>query len=334
MASPWVESIMQGLGAEAPTETEEAPEQGGTVKDPILGAEGLEGGTPIQRCRQECRERRRACIRRCRQTRAGPGCVENCREDLRDCREECKDGDGDGDGGKGECFNTGPERPNYKDCQCGVAFAARGPGDCPENYTWVPRGGRGWELYEEGMRGRCECSRWLAAMKAKAGGEEGGEGLGEFTMPPEMMRLYQALIGRGGEFMGRRPGFSDAVLRGIFGRDFEKVRGVGGREREQMYDLMAREGLLGTGAVQDIAGERAWATERNIGNIMRDLAISQEEKIKQDLLDYTRAGQDVFGQGMGFWQLIEAINAGRRGESAMAMNQLLSLLLGSYGTWT
>jgi len=164
-------------------------------------------------------------------------------------------------------------------------------------------------------------------------GPDGQDGLGEFEWPPEMMELYNALIGRGGEFMGRRPGYSDAVMRAMFGQDFEKIRGVGGAERERMYDLMGREGLLGTGAVQDIGQQRAWATERNIGDLMRQLAVGQEEKKTEDLLRFTEAAQGIFGQGMGFHQIMEAINAGRRGEATEYLNMLLQLLQGSWGTW-
>jgi len=61
--------------------------------------------------------------------------------------------------------------------------------------------------------------------------------------------------------------------------------------------------------------------------------VGQEEKIKQDLLGFTGAAGDIFGRGMGYTQLREAINAARRGEGAQALEMILRLLQTQMAGW-
>lgn len=361
MPSPYVDSILRGIGVGPETLGRRPEPRGECTRDAdcpsgqrcvngrcrtIGDRDGGDGEAGCKtRCRevfQTCREgctvggsTSAACMARCaaeyQTCIAGCGEVQTCASDY-ECPEgqlcingKCQ-GKGDGDG---ECYKMGPTRPNYQDCQCGVAFAAPDGSKCPSNYTWVPRGGQGWELWEEGMHGRCECTRW---MEAHTPDGDGG-GLGEFEWPPELRALYEKLMGRAGEFLGRRPGFSDAAMRAMFGRDFEKIRGVGGRGREEMMDWLASEGLIGTGAGVGIPQAQAWKTEKAIGDLKRDLMLGQEEQIREDLLGFTEAAQGLFGTGMGFTQIAEAINAARRGEGTEALEMLLRLLLGQMGSW-
>ena len=72
---------------------------------------------------------------------------------------------------------------------------------------------------------------------------------------------------------GEGVGGYDALLDMLFGKGFETIRGIGERGRESlMYDTLAREGLLGTGAVADIGKEMAWGTERGIADLIRSMA--------------------------------------------------------------
>lgn len=64
-------------------------------------------------------------------------------------------------------------------------------------------------------------------------------------------------------------GYIDKLIEAMFGRGFERVRGIGGRTRESVFDMLAREGLLGTGAARGVAGDIAWQTERGISDLMR-----------------------------------------------------------------
>ena len=72
--------------------------------------------------------------------------------------------------------------------------------------------------------------------------------------------------------------YVDELMSAIFGEGFENIRGVGGRSREAVYDTLAREGLLGTGASQDVAKEMAWQTERGITDLTRDMTQMRADK--------------------------------------------------------
>lgn len=78
----------------------------------------------------------------------------------------------------------------------------------------------------------------------------------------------------------------DALMDMMFGKGFETVRGIGERGRESVYDMMAREGLLGTGAAKGTAQDIAWQTERGITDLIRNMAQmrSQEEKEAMNLM--------------------------------------------------
>ena len=82
------------------------------------------------------------------------------------------------------------------------------------------------------------------------------------------------------------PGGFDALMDMMFGKGFEQVRGIGERGRESVYDMMAREGLLGTGAAKGTAQDIAWQTERGITDLIRNMAEmrSKEEKEAMNLM--------------------------------------------------
>ena len=78
----------------------------------------------------------------------------------------------------------------------------------------------------------------------------------------------------------------DALIDALFGTGFETIRGIGGRSRESVYDMLAREGLLGTGAAKGVAQDIAWQTERGITDLITNLAQmrSQEEQDAMNLM--------------------------------------------------
>jgi len=81
----------------------------------------------------------------------------------------------------------------------------------------------------------------------------------------------------------------DDLIAGMFGKGFETVRGVGGRTRESVFDALAREGLLGTGATRGVAQDVAWQTERGISDLMRGAEqwkYQQEQETMNQLLQY------------------------------------------------
>ena len=90
----------------------------------------------------------------------------------------------------------------------------------------------------------------------------------------------------------------DELLDMLFGKGFETIRGIGGRSRESVYDALAREGMLGTGAMKGVASDVAWQTERGITDLIRNMAQmrSQDEQEAMNLmLTYFGMGQQGWG---------------------------------------
>lgn len=163
----------------------------------------------------------------------------------------------------------------------------------------------------------------------------GGDGIGGmFKFPDEMMELYRNLINRGGEFLGRRPGFSDPMMSSMFGRDFDVLRRRGAGQAQSLEDMIASQGLLGTGTSRDLYQKQAWETERGIGDTMRDLSLANELQKRKDLQDYTSSAQSIFGQGVNFNTIIEQLNAARRGESQGSMAMMLQYLAMLMNSWS
>ena len=80
----------------------------------------------------------------------------------------------------------------------------------------------------------------------------------------------------------------------MFGKEFETVRGIGGRSREAVFDTLARQGLLGTGAAKGVAEDVAWQTERGITDLMRwgeQWKYGQEQDVMNQIMQY------FFGMG-------------------------------------
>lgn len=83
--------------------------------------------------------------------------------------------------------------------------------------------------------------------------------------------------------------FLDDLIAGMFGKGFETVRGLGGRTRESVFDMLAREGLMGTGAARDVAQDIAWQTETGISDLMRGVEqfkYQQEQETMNQMLQY------------------------------------------------
>jgi hypothetical protein len=135
------------------------------------------------------------------------------------------------------------------------------------------------------------------------GGELGlpGGGIGEITPGmggrqitlPADTALPGAGEGEGGE------SYVDDLMASLFGKGFETIRGVGGRSRENVYDMLAREGLLGTGAAADVGREMAWQTERGITDLTRkmgEMRAGKEKEAMDMLMTYMGMMSQSWGQ--------------------------------------
>ena len=165
------------------------------------------------------------------------------------------------------------------------------------------------------------------------GGDEEGR-LGEFKWPDELMGLWDLLAGRGKQILTTEPGFNQATMDQMFGKGFENIRSLSGPARQQQEAQLQSEGLLGTGASRALGRESAWEAERQVGDVIRDLFVMNEEKKKRDLLDYAGAGRDIIGAGQRLYGEGEAINAGRRNESLASIALWLQYLQSLLGSWS
>lgn len=181
-----------------------------------------------------------------------------------------------------------------------------------------------------------------------------GKGLlTDYAYPEDLQTLLTGLTARGQEFLGRKPGFSDTMMTNILGSNLDKIRGAGTASRQNLLSDLQSEGMLGTGAGMGLINKGSWNTEGNVANTLRDLALANEAQKRSDLESFTGlasglAGQrlgaeqglqsinlqrgglanQMFGSGMTFEQLKEAINAARRGEGSNSMALLMQYLLG------
>jgi hypothetical protein len=138
--------------------------------------------------------------------------------------------------------------------------------------------------------------------------------LPDYNLPPELQALLDQLLGRAGEYMARKPGYSQSALEAQFGKGYENIRNLANLTRETTETGLQREGMLGTGAGQAALRQIPWQTEKNVSDTIRDVFLGNEEQKRKDLEAFTNIASGLFGQGVGVEQMVEAINAERRGE--------------------
>ena len=164
-------------------------------------------------------------------------------------------------------------------------------------------------------------------------GDGDAAALGEFKWPAELYDLYNRLMGRAGEFLDRPPGFSPEFMNTWFGKDYDRIRGTERIGREEGLRQLQTEGLIGTGASQDFASDLAWGTEKAVADLTREIFLANEQQKRSDLLDFTGAAGNIFGQGQQFVGGEEAINAGRRMESMQAIAQFMQYIISLMQSW-
>jgi len=119
----------------------------------------------------------------------------------------------------------------------------------------------------------------------------------------------------------------------MFGKGFENVRAQGGASREALDRALSATGQLGTGTALKEHGRTAWGTEKSVADTMRDVFLTNELQKREDQEKYTTLAQSLFGTGTGFNQILEAINAGRRGEGQNALALFLSYITSLMNSW-
>lgn len=163
------------------------------------------------------------------------------------------------------------------------------------------------------------------------GNGNGGGTLGEFKFPPGMQELMDLLLGRGKDLLNMPLGLTQEEKDAMFGKGFENIQSRAGAQREDLYSSLSRSGGLGIGEREGEGTRKiSRGIEEDISDAMRDLLIYGSERKKSDLLDFTGAAKGIFGSGLQYENLLEAINSGRRGESQAAFMQFLTMLMSGF----
>jgi hypothetical protein len=176
---------------------------------------------------------------------------------------------------------------------------------------------------------QCVCQKWCVDIgwgeDCKTQTKKTGT-LGEFNWPAGMEDFWNLLLGRGKELIGKPLGFSPEEQAEYFGRDFEKLRAGEAGTKRDLTSALSRQGMLGTGTALQALGDLGWQTERGVSDVQRDVYLQNELQKRKDLTDYTTLANTLFGTGVGYNQIREAINAARRGETQNSLEMLLRLL--------
>jgi len=221
------------------------------------------------------------------------------------------------------------EEPGTEGCPKGNYYAAKGPGDCVAGYVWVKRAGKGWEDYEEGMGGRCECSAWCeqhgyeADCKTKKGETDGGE-----TWEPsgDLQAIIQRLLDRMNELFDYETGLRDEEYNMLLNRLRTNVKAGERGRMESLEDRLGSMGLLGTGMELEEYGKEERKTRQLLADVESQVALDEALRRYDQFLGTTGAAQSLFGTVLGVEQLEEVLNAARRGEGREDMSMLLTLL--------
>lgn len=263
---------------------------------------------------------RAACIKSCSGT--VPACVNDS-----DCGagQKCVDGKCTsvvtppaGNCGIGIDKKGGGLRNITTDCPCGDGFYRANEADaCPAGYRTLGTG----------EDARCECDSYVPP------GDTTTTTMGEFTLPQNIQDLMSGLSTRAGEYLGKRPGYSDTILRTLLGQNYDAVRRAGTLTRNSALADLQTSGLLDTGAGAGQLAAGATATDQALADAKRNVIMANETKKTSDLSDFTKMASDLTGQQVGIQQVLEAINAARRGEGRSDLALMLQYLMSLMSSW-
>jgi hypothetical protein len=154
----------------------------------------------------------------------------------------------------------------------------------------------------------------------------GSDALGEFKFPPELQALYQRIVKEGQGAFDRPQGYTDEAISAMFGQGFEGVRDQQTAAQQQLQQLLASSGQLGTGSEISKQGDLGWQAENAISNLKRDIFLKNEDQKRQDWINNVTQGQGLFNTGEKFISDQEALNSVRRNESLANWKMLMELL--------
>lgn len=276
--------------------------------------------TCVRGCRDEWRTCRRSCMPR------DTECREDCKKTRDWCINACPDAEDGDENGNGDCpHGRGEDVPQFPQCQCGAWYAAATGDHCVSGYTWVPRGGQAWEGWEEGMHGRCECTPWMEAHTPTGDGDQ-------FEWSEDLQELIKQLMERIKQLFQYPRGLTDEERQAVINYMTRSIK-LGERGRlEALNRRLARMGM----ADSELALEEERGLGRETAEITagakQGLAVDELTRRFEELMGTTGMSSQLIQQILGSEQMVEALNAARRGEGrqdlALFINYLQSLLGG------
>jgi len=159
---------------------------------------------------------------------------------------------------------------------------------------------------------------------------------------PKDVRGLTKDVARKGRQLLAKPGFDQATIDAIFGKNFENVRGQGKAARESTTETLGRAGMQGSGTEMKMSKENAWSNENLVTEAMRDLLITGEAKKSSDIALATNmlgassgSAQSQQGQGPALTEmLMSAILMSKMGKQKSAIgdeeNEIVRNLFGDY----
>jgi hypothetical protein len=129
-------------------------------------------------------------------------------------------------------------------------------------------------------------------------------------------------------------GTTDAERQAIINFATERIKRGQRGEMQSMEDRISRMGLLGGGFQASEAGRIRRGTREDVVSLQRQVAEGEIDRRFSELMGGTQMAQGLLGTMMTSEQLVEILNAARRGEGETAMQQFLAylnMILGSYG---
>lgn len=164
------------------------------------------------------------------------------------------------------------------------------------------------------------------------GGDFDGAGVGgQFQFSEGLQGLLARIQERANELLDYPRGLSPQERQGVINYAIESVKAGEGGRIQSSQDLLARRGLLGSGAEIAETGRIKRETRGLETQTRRGLAIDDLNRRFTEIMGTTSAVQGLTGTLFQGEQIPEILSAGRRSEGQAAINSLLGLLGGSGG---
>lgn len=155
--------------------------------------------------------------------------------------------------------------------------------------------------------------------------------LNYFSYSPQLKDLLGKLGTKAGTLTQYPAGMSPMERTAVVNQMTDKIRAGEKPEVESMRVRMARQGLSGSGIEEAKTGEIGRGFDEQVAGAKRDVAIDEMARRSSDTINSANAAGSLSALLMGGETSAEGVNAARRNEGQMSIQNLLSLLSMLYG---